>query len=85
LPANVLYTMAATAMSTVSLEIAGSYMSIIEPKYVCTAIVLNMISTFFVLYIINPYDKDPSLKYDTLHDDYETGRHSFFEMLSEYL
>ncbi|ALB01248.1 nucleoside permease [Francisella persica ATCC VR-331] len=85
LPANVLYTMAATAMSTVSLTIAGSYMSIIEPKYVCTAIVLNMLSTFFVLHIINPYDKDHSLNYDTLHADYETCRQSFFEMLSEYI
>ena len=85
LPANVLYTMAATAMSTVSLAIAGSYMSIIEPKYVFTAIVLNMLSTFFVLHIINPYDEDPSLNYDTLHADYETGSQSFFEMLSEYL
>lgn len=85
LPANVLYTMAATAMSTVSLAIAGSYMSIIQPKYVCTAIVLNMLSTFFVLHIINPYDKDPSLDYDSLHQDYEEEKQSFFEMLSEYL
>ncbi|MDE5002928.1 NupC/NupG family nucleoside CNT transporter, partial [Francisella tularensis subsp. holarctica] len=54
LPANVLYTMAATAMSTVSLALAGSYMSIIEPKYVCTAMVFNLRSPFFVLYIINP-------------------------------
>ena len=85
LPSNVLYTMAATAMSTVSLAIAGSYMSIIQPKYVCKAIVLNMLSTFFVLHIINPYDKDPSLEYDSLHQDYEEEKQSFFEMLSEYL
>jgi nucleoside transport protein len=85
LPANVLYTMSATAMSTVSLAIAGAYMSVIQPKYVCTAIILNMLSTFFVLHIINPYDKDPSLNYDTLHGDYESQKQSFFEMLSEYL
>lgn len=85
LPSNVLYTMAATAMSTVSLAIAGSYMSIIEPRYVCTAIVLNMLSTFFVLHIINPYEKDPNLDYDSLHEGYEAQKQSFFEMLSEYL
>lgn len=85
LPSNVLYTMAATAMSTVSLAIAGSYMSIIDPKYVCAAILLNMLSTFFVIHIINPYQKDSSLDYDSLHDNYETQKQSFFEMLSEYL
>ncbi|AIT09432.1 nucleoside permease [Candidatus Francisella endociliophora] len=85
LPSNILYTMAATAMSTVSLAIAGSYMSIIEPKYVCVAIVLNMLSTFFVLHIINPYEKDPNLDYSALHQDYETKKQSFFEVLSEYL
>lgn len=51
LPSNVLYTLAATAMSTVSLAIAGSYMAIIDPKYVCVAIVLNMIGTF-LFYIL---------------------------------
>ncbi|GAB4221902.1 MAG: nucleoside transporter C-terminal domain-containing protein [Francisella sp.] len=85
LPSNVLYTMAATAMSTVSLAIIGSYMSLIDPKYVCTAIVLNMLGTFFVLHIINPYDKDPSLSYDSLHANYEEIKQSFFEMLSEYI
>lgn len=85
LPINVLYTMAATAMSTVSLAIVGSYMSIIEPKYVCTAIALNMLSTFFVIHVINPYEKDSSLDYASLHNSHEGQRQSFFEILSEYL
>ncbi len=85
LPSNVLYTLAATAMSTVSLAIAGSYMAIIDPKYVCVAILLNMIGTFFVLHIINPYDNSDNFDFDKLQKDYETKKSSFFEMLANYM
>lgn len=85
LPSNVLYTLAATAMSTVSLAIAGSYMAIIDPKYVCVAIVLNMIGTFFVLHIINPYDNSEDFDFDKFQKDYETKKASFFEMLANYM
>ena len=85
LPSNVLYTLAATAMSTVSLAIAGSYMVIIDPKYVCVAILLNMIGTFFVLHIINPYDNLEDFNFDKLQKSYETKRESFFEMLANYM
>ena len=85
LPSNVLYTLAATAMSTVSLAIAGSYMVIIDPKYVCVAILLNMIGTFFVLHIINPYDNLEDFNFDKLQKSYETKRESFFEMLTNYM
>lgn len=37
-----MYTMAATAMSTVSMSIVGAYMTMLEPKYVVAALVLNM-------------------------------------------
>jgi nucleoside transport protein len=50
-----MYTMAATAMSTVSMSIVGAYMTMLEPKYVVAALVLNMFSTFIVLSLINPY------------------------------
>jgi nucleoside transport protein len=52
---NRMYTMAATAMSTVSMSIVGAYMTMLEPKYVVAALVLNMFSTFIVLSLINPY------------------------------
>ncbi|MCX1550478.1 pyrimidine nucleoside transporter [Escherichia coli] len=39
---NRMYTMAATAMSTVSMSIVGAYMTMLEPKYVVAALVLNM-------------------------------------------
>lgn len=77
-----LYSMAAAAMSTVSLSIVGAYMTMIEPKYVVAALILNMFSTFIILSIINPtpIGDEPDIKLDKLHED-----QSFFEMLGEYI
>ena len=43
LPKHRLYTLCTSAMSTVSASILGAYMTMIEPKYVVTALVLNLI------------------------------------------
>lgn len=77
-----LYSMAAAAMSTVSLSIVGAYMSMIEPRYVVAALLLNMFSTFIILSIINPKvpGDEPEIKLEKLHED-----QSFFEMLGEYI
>lgn len=77
-----LYTMAATAMSTISLSIVGAYMALVEPKYVVTALLLNMFSTFIILSIINPGrpQDEPPVELDKLHE-----AQSFFEMLGEYI
>jgi len=77
-----MYTMAATAMSTVSMSIVGAYMTMIDPKFVVAALVLNMFSTFIVLSIINPYsvDSEEELTLNDLHKG-----QSFFEMLGEYI
>ncbi|BDH44998.1 nucleoside permease [Salmonella enterica subsp. enterica serovar Choleraesuis] len=83
MPRNRMYTMAATAMSTVSMSIVGAYMTMLEPQYVVAALVLNMFSTFIVLSLINPYrvdEKDSSLQMRNLHEG-----QSFFEMLGEYI
>lgn len=77
-----MYTLAATAMSTVSMSIVGSYMQMIEPRFVVTALVLNLFSTFVVLSLINPYDS--ALGEDELISN-EGHRVSFFEMLGEYI
>ena len=80
---NRMYTMAATAMSTVSMSIVGAYMTMLQPKYVVAALVLNMYSTFIVLSLINPYRVDESeenLQMSNLHEG-----QSFFEMLGEYI
>lgn len=86
LPSNVLYTMAATAMSTVSIGTAAAYMTIIDPKYVCVAIVMNMFGAFFILNIINPYEKTEEITYQSLNNQLgELQKQRFFEMLSEYI
>ena len=80
---NRMYTMAATAMSTVSMSIVGAYMTMLEPKYVVAALVLNMFSTFIVLSLINPYRVDASeenIQMSNLHEG-----QSFFEILGEYI
>ncbi|HBV9730970.1 TPA: NupC/NupG family nucleoside CNT transporter [Klebsiella aerogenes] len=80
---NRMYTMAATAMSTVSMSIVGAYMTMLQPKYVVAALVLNMFSTFIVLSLINPYrveQSEENLQMSNLHED-----QSFFEMLGEYI
>ncbi|OKB66199.1 nucleoside permease [Serratia marcescens] len=77
-----MYTMAATAMSTVSMSIVGAYMTMLDAKFVVAALVLNMFSTFIVLSLVNPYDtnKEEELHLGNLHEG-----QSFFEMLGEYI
>ncbi|MFC7393773.1 NupC/NupG family nucleoside CNT transporter [Scopulibacillus cellulosilyticus] len=82
LPKNRLYTLCASSMSTVSMSIVGSYMKMIEPKYVVTAIVLNLFSGFIIVHIVNPYSVD---KEDDILEINEAAKESFFEMLTEYI
>ncbi|CAH0536688.1 NupC/NupG family nucleoside CNT transporter [Vibrio marisflavi] len=80
-----MYTLAATAMSTVSMSIVGSYMQLISPKYVVAALFLNMFSTFIILSIINPYDHEAEVNFDEMVASESGKRLSFFEMLGEYI
>ncbi|ULT56830.1 NupC/NupG family nucleoside CNT transporter [Neobacillus drentensis] len=82
LPANRLYTLCASAMSTVSMSIVGAYMTMIEPKYVVTALVINLFGGFIITSIINPYLVDPSEDILVIQ---EVEKQSFFEMLGEYI
>ena len=50
-----LTSMSISAMSTVSMSIVGSYMALIQPRYVITALVLNLFGGFIIASIINPY------------------------------
>lgn len=78
-----IYTLSATAMSTVSMSIVGAYMQMLQPKYVVAALVLNMFSTFIILSLLNPYHVDENE--DNMHmSDLHAGQ-SFFEMLGEYI
>jgi len=78
-----MYTLSATAISTVSMSIVGSYMTMLEPRYVVMAIILNMFSTFAVLQTVNPYDV--SEQEEKVLNVPSTVKRSFFEMLGEYI
>jgi nucleoside transport protein len=82
LPANRLYTLCASAMSTVSMSIVGAYMTMIQPRYVVTALVLNLFGGFIITSIVNPYTVDPN---EDILDIQEIEKQSFFEMLGEYI
>ncbi|MEK4027484.1 nucleoside transporter C-terminal domain-containing protein [Pseudobacillus sp. FSL P4-0506] len=77
-----LYTLCASAMSTVSMSIVGAYMTMLEPKYIVTALVLNLFGGFIIATIINPYEIDPS---EDILEIQEQKKQSFFEMLGEYI
>ncbi|MEH7728921.1 NupC/NupG family nucleoside CNT transporter [Bacillus safensis] len=82
LPQQRLYTLCASAMSTVSMSIVGAYMQMIKPEYVVTALVLNLFGGFIIASIINPYEVS---KDEDMLEVVEEERQSFFEMLGEYI
>ncbi|WP_298845330.1 NupC/NupG family nucleoside CNT transporter [Clostridium sp.] len=82
LPEHRLYTLCASAMSTVSMSIVGSYMVLIKPRYVVTALVLNLFGGFIITSIINPYTVTPE---EDILVVKEEKKQSFFEMLGEYI
>ncbi|MEH7224134.1 nucleoside transporter C-terminal domain-containing protein [Bacillus sp. JJ1566] len=77
-----LYTLCASAMSTVSISIVGAYMTMLEPKYVVTALALNLFGGFIIASVINPYELNQN---EDLLEIQENRRQSFFEMLGEYI
>ncbi|KKB73999.1 MULTISPECIES: NupC/NupG family nucleoside CNT transporter [Bacillus] len=77
-----LYTLCASAMSTVSMSIVGSYMTMLKPEYVVTALVLNLFGGFIIASIINPYEVTEE---DDVAETVEGEKQSFFEMLGEYI
>ncbi|WP_210607839.1 NupC/NupG family nucleoside CNT transporter [Priestia flexa] len=82
LPPNRLYTLCASAMSTVSMSIVGAYMTMIEPKYVVTAIVINLFGGFIIASIINPYTVSADEDILEVQDE---EKQTFFEMIGEYI
>lgn len=77
-----LFTMSVSAMSTVSMSIVGSYMALINSKYVITALVLNLFGGYILASIVNPYQLDE--KEDELIIE-ENKEQTFFQMLGEYI
>lgn len=81
LPERRLYTLCTSAMSTVSASILGAYMTMIDPKYVITALVLNLFGGFMIANIINPYEVTAEEDNIEIQEEKQT----FFEMLGEYI
>lgn len=81
LPERRLYTLCTSAMSTVSASILGAYMTMIDPKYVITALVLNLFGGFIIANIINPYEVKDEEDIIEIQEEKQT----FFEMLGEYI
>ncbi|MFE6799751.1 NupC/NupG family nucleoside CNT transporter [Paenibacillus chitinolyticus] len=82
LPRNRLYTLCASAMSTVSMSIVGSYMTMLKPEYVVAALVLNLLGGFIIASIINPYEVNPE---EDILEARDESKQTFFEMLGEYI
>lgn len=82
IPQHRLYTLCTSAMSTVSASILGAYMTMIDPKYVITALVLNLFGGFMIANIINPYEVSAE---EDIIDIQEGERQTFFEVLGEYI
>ncbi|MEK4040901.1 NupC/NupG family nucleoside CNT transporter [Paenibacillus sp. FSL L8-0493] len=82
LPKHRLYTLCASAMSTVSMSIVGSYMTMLEPRYVVAALILNLFGGFIISSIINPYEVTPE---EDIVEVQVEEKQTFFEMLGEYI
>ena len=82
IPDHRLYTLCTSAMSTVSASILGAYMTMIDPKYVITALVLNLFGGFMIANVINPYEVSPE---EDIIEIQEGEKQTFFEVLGEYI
>jgi nucleoside transport protein len=82
IPEHRLYTLCTSAMSIVSASILGAYMTMIDPKYVITALVLNLFGGFMIANVINPYDVSPE---EDIIEIQEGEKQTFFEVLGEYI
>ncbi|MGX6446383.1 NupC/NupG family nucleoside CNT transporter [Neobacillus sp. K501] len=82
IPKHRLYTLCTSAMSTVSASILGAYMTMIDPKYVITALVLNLFGGFMIANVINPYEVSEE---EDIIDIQEAEKQTFFEVLGEYI
>ena len=75
-----LYTICTSAMSAVSMAMVGAYMTMLEPKFVVTAVVLNIFSALIIANIINPYDLEEN---EDLIEVEKDERVPFFQMVGD--
>ena len=68
-----LYTIATSGMSAVSMAMLGSYMQMIEPKFVVSSCNVKYFSALIIASVINPYKSDDSdVEIDNLTKSTET-------------
>lgn len=79
-----LYTLAAQAMSSISLSMVAAYMTMLEPRYVIAAIVLNLFSVYIIVHIINPYTVPAEENYTAEENNPDSGK-TFFQILGDYI
>ncbi|SFX03925.1 nucleoside transport protein [Thermoactinomyces sp. DSM 45891] len=75
-----LYTLCTSAMSAVSIAIVGAYMTMLEPKYVVVAIIINIFSALIIANLINPYDLGDE---DDLAIEQSAEKVNLFQAISE--
>ncbi|WP_411842961.1 NupC/NupG family nucleoside CNT transporter [Salinicoccus sp. HZC-1] len=85
LPRHRLYTLSAQSMSSVSLSIVGAYMTMLEPQYVVTAIVLNLFGAYVIVHVINPYELTEEEEAATDIGESPDDGKSFFQILGDYI
>ena len=79
-----LYTLAAQAMSSISLSIVGAFFTMLEPQFVLIAIVLNLFGIYVIVHIINPYEEEIVEDGAEISTKPEAGK-SFFQVLGDYI
>ncbi|MDC2826936.1 NupC/NupG family nucleoside CNT transporter [Limosilactobacillus mucosae] len=79
-----LYTICASAMSSVSVAVLASYMKLVPSRFVVVAVFMNILSVLEIICIINPYTppKDDPL---TLMDLSKKNDEPFFQVLGDYI
>lgn len=78
-----LYTITTSGMSAVSMAMLGSYMQMIEPKYVVTAVMLNIFSALIISSVINPYKTADEDINEILKENMSEKKVPFFQMIGD--
>lgn len=96
-----IFTIGVASISSIAIFVVGAYLSMMKPEYVILAIVLNMLSVFFIMGIISPINDEKELNEESderLNESSESEKEStstpavtleekrtFFEVLSDYM
>lgn len=79
-----LYTLCTSAMSAVSIAVIGSYMTMLNPKYVVLGVLINIFSALIVANLLNPYKLKEEEDFTVVIGNAEhKEKDSFFQIISE--